>query len=277
MKQKQRVKKKTASLREIEYDEIEKQVRVSKSEKTAKAPLELQIKEFKWTDKQKKFIELCLNEKTNYVFTSAPPGVGKSLLSLYVGLRLLNEGRIKQIIFCRQPVESSSFTLGFLKGDLQEKLLPFIQLALNLLEELLSPADIKKLRDGGYFQSIPIGHLKGLSFHNSLVICEEAEDLLKEDFRLSMTRLGKKSKMLFIGDSEQSNVKKNAFSEIVKIFESPDCASHGIHTFYFDVNDIMRNKEIAFVLEKLSQVGTPKQVFDKKPVLIQETWTPKVE
>lgn len=273
MKQKTRVKKKSASLREIEYDEIEERVKVTKTEKSSKAPLELQIKEFKWTPKQQQFIELCLDRKSNYIFNCAPAGVGKSLMSLYIGLRLLNEGQIKTIVFCRQPVESSAYTLGFLKGDLAEKFLPYIQPALNLLEELLSPQDIKKMMDGGYLQSIPIGHLKGLSFHNSLVICEEAEDLLKEDFRLCMTRLGKHSKMLFIGDSEQSNVKKNAFKSIVKVFESDDCKDHGIHTFYFDARDIMRNKEIAFVLEKLALV---KEKTDEKKTLLSETWTPTV-
>jgi phosphate starvation-inducible protein PhoH and related proteins len=273
MKQKTRTNKKSASLREIEYDEMDKKVKVSKPEKNSKAPLELQIKEFKWTEKQQRFIDLCLDRKSSYVFNCAPAGVGKSLMSLYIGLRLLNEGRIKTIVFCRQPVESSSFTLGFLKGDLAEKFLPYIQSALNLLEELLNPPDIKKLMDGGFFESIPIGHLKGLSFHNALVICEEAEDLLREDFRLCMTRLGKHSKMLFIGDSEQSNVKKNSFKEIVRIFDHPDCEKHGIHCFYFEPKDIMRNKEIAFVLERLALLDKP--TFDKKQVLVSETWVPE--
>lgn len=257
MKQKPRLARRKTSLRDIEYDETEKTVKVAKKKSTT---LELQIKEFRWTEKQKQFIDKCLDSRTNYVFNCAPAGVGKTLMSLYVGIRLLNEGRIDTIVFCRQPVESSSFTLGFLKGDLEEKFLPYVRPALNLLEELLSPGDVKKIMDGGYLQSIPIGHLKGLSFHNALVICEEAEDLLKEDFRLCMTRLGKHSKMLFIGDSEQSNVKKNAFKDVVRVFSTPECASHGIVSFEFTKHDIMRNKEIAFVLDKLELVGkTPDQ------------------
>ena len=215
-------------------------------------PFDLKIRDFPWTEKQKAFIEVALDKKTNYIFCQAPAGVGKTLLSVYVALKLLNEGKIKTIYFCRQPVESSSFGLGFLSGDLGSKMEPYTLPMMDHLNELLSAGDIKKLLDAGFIQSIPVGFLKGRTFNNSLIIADEAEDFLAGDFRLIMGRLGKYSKMLLIGDQGQINVKNSAFMKVFDLFNSEECKDNGIYCLSFDSKDIMRNKILGFVIDRFN-------------------------
>lgn len=211
---------------------------------------QLIIRNFPWTPKQQEFIDIALKKETNYVFCQAPAGVGKTLMSIYIGLKLLSEGKIKNIYFVRNPVESSSYGLGFLAGDLVAKFESYVLPMMDQLEQLLSPSQIKSLITGGYIQSIPLGHLKGRTFNCSLIIFDEAEDGSKIDMRLVMGRLGKFSKMLIIGDVDQSNVKNSAFQAICDTFNSPECVDHGIYYFAFNTNDIMRNTCIQFVLER---------------------------
>lgn len=214
-------------------------------------PISLNIRDFPWTEKQKKFIDIALNKDTNYIFCKAPPGCGKTLLSIYVGLKLLNEGKIKNIYFCRQPVESSNFGLGFLGGDYDDKMRPYCGPMMDHLNELLSPSQIKKLLEGGFIKTIPIGFLKGRTFNNSLIIADEVEDLDFFNFRLLLCRLGKFSKMISIGDFRQVNIKNSAFNKIYDIFNMPDSVENGIYCLEFGVEDIMRNKMLSFIIEKL--------------------------
>jgi len=215
-----------------------------------KVKIELQIREFPWTEKQKQFIDIALDSKTNYLFCQAPAGTGKTLLSIFVGLKLLQEGKIRNIYFARNPVESSSFGLGYLAGDLQSKMSPYSMPMMDHLNELLPPSQIKFLIDSGVIQSVPIGFLKGRTFNLSLIIGEEAEDLQVVDFRLLMGRLGRRSKMLIIGDIDQSNVRNGGFQKICDLFNSQECVDNGIHYFSFTTADIMRNKILGYVIDK---------------------------
>jgi phosphate starvation-inducible PhoH-like protein len=211
---------------------------------------DLTVKDFPFTAKQQKMIDRALEKETNYIICQAPAGVGKTLVAVYIGLKLLQQGRVKNIYFFRMPVESASYGLGYLRGGLDEKMEAYTLPMIDQLSELLPQNEIKKLFEGGYIQSLPIGFLKGRSFNASFIILDEAEDLNGTDFRLSMSRLGKFSKMAIIGDQCQSNVKKSAFMNIFDLFNSEECQDNGIHCFSFDHTDIKRNKILGFVIER---------------------------
>jgi phosphate starvation-inducible PhoH-like protein len=217
-------------------------------------PISLNIREFPWTEKQQNFINIALSKNTNYIICQAPAGCGKTLMSVYIGLKLLQEGRIKTIYFVRNPVESSSYGLGFLSGDFASKMQPYCEPMIDHLNELLPPSQINKLLDGGFIQSIPIGFLKGRTFNSSLIIADEIEDLMTSDFRLAMSRLGKYSRMLLIGDIEQSNVKNNGFQKVFDIFNNQECENNGIYCLSFGAEDIMRNKMLGFVINRFKLI-----------------------
>jgi phosphate starvation-inducible PhoH-like protein len=219
-----------------------------------KLKIELNIRDFNWTEKQKAFIGIALDNKTNYIFCQAPAGVGKTLLSVYIGLKLLQEGKVRNIYFVRNPVESSSHGLGFLGGDFHAKMDPYVQPMMDHLNELLPSSQVKALLEAGFIQSIPVGFLKGRTFNSSLIIADEAEDFTVNDFRLIMGRLGKRSKMLLIGDSEQVNIKNTGFMKTFDVFNSPECEEIGIYCLSFGTEDIMRNKILGYVIERFKFV-----------------------
>ena len=99
---------------------------------------ELKIKEFPWSEKQREFIDLALDKKTKVIFVKGPAGSAKSLLAAYVSLILLAASRVKEIHYIRQPVESSAFKMGFLPGEQDDKMAPYIKPLLEKLKELLT-------------------------------------------------------------------------------------------------------------------------------------------
>ena len=104
------------------------------------------VKNLKWTEKQKQFIDLGLNPNTKLVFVEGPAGTSKTIMSVYCGLRMLSSGATKELTYVRSAVESSDARLGFLPGDADDKLHFFNLPFLDKLNELVSEEEIKKLQ-----------------------------------------------------------------------------------------------------------------------------------
>jgi len=215
-----------------------------------KVGYQLNIKELEWSEKQKALNELIADKKTKIIFLSGPAGSSKTANSVYCALKALNEKKIGEIVYVRQPVESSKYTLGFLKGDLQEKLTPYAQPLDDKLNEFLGKPDIEKLRKEERIQCVPVGHMRGRTFNASYVICDEAQNLSVEDLLLVMTRLGKFSKMIITGDIMQPDIKNSAFQKVASLFDDEASKEKGIHNFTFGKEDIFRNEILSFIIEK---------------------------
>jgi phosphate starvation-inducible PhoH-like protein len=119
------------------------------------------------------------------------------------------------------------------------------------LKELVDVPTQNKLLKDERITIDSVGFLKGITFHNKAIICDEAEDLNFAEIRLVLGRLGKFSKLFIIGDEKQSNIKNSAFSQIFKLFNTKSAAEHGIFTFEFTSDDCMRNEMMKFILGEL--------------------------
>lgn len=207
-----------------------------------------------WTDRQKTFIDLVLDDKNQVMFCSAPAGVGKTMLSTYCGLKLLTEDKIKKIIYARNPVESCSGRgLGFIKGKTDEKMEPYVMPLKDNASKLLDKYSLSIIDKLNAFEAIPLGFCKGRTFDDALIIVDEAEDLTFQDLRLILTRLGKRSKMIIIGDERQSNMRDGKFPLMIKIFTNPEARSKGVQTFTFSAKDIMRNDLIQYLVTEIDK------------------------
>jgi len=220
-----------------------------------KISFDLKIREFPWTQKQLELIELIKRKDTKYVFVQGPAGSTKTHVAVYASLLALNEKRISDIVYVRQPVESSRHNLGYLKGDIQEKLTPYSQPLRDKLGEFLCPSQITKLDDEARLVCAPVGHMRGRTFNANYVLVDEAQNLSSEDFLLIMTRLGKFSKMIIAGDVMQPDVKNSAFQKIASLFDGEDSRARGIHSFTFGKEDILRNEVLSFVIEKFEKMS----------------------
>lgn len=178
---------------------------------------DLIIKEIEWTEKQKEFIETALDKQTKIFFIKGFAGTSKTFLSVYCALKLLNRKRISDIIYIRSAVESSESKLGFLPGDIDDKLKYYNMPFYDKLEELLKKSDVDKLISDNRISIHPVNFARGMSWNSKCIIMDECF----AGFETIVTDAGKKT--FFTLEENQRLGKKNplvkTFNEKTKQFE----------------------------------------------------------
>jgi len=218
---------------------------------------ELTIKELKWTDKQKTFIDAALDKETKIMMVNGPAGSSKSVLATYCALKLLNEKRISDIIYIRSAVESSDSKLGFLPGDADEKLhvynLPFLE----KLDELLPRAEVDKLEKDKRVSMYPVNYSRGMSWNAKCIIFDEAQNSTQKEIITVLTRLGRFSKCFVLADPNQTDLpsgKGGAFERMFNLFSDEDSIANGVKSFQFTEDDIMRSELVKFLVKKFKEL-----------------------
>lgn len=216
----------------------------------------LNIRDLKWTEKQLEFIDLALDKDVKIVLLEGPAGTSKSLLSVYCGLKLLSSKKISDIIYIRSAVESSDSKLGFLPGDIDDKLsfynLPFY----DKLDELLPKAEVDRLKKEGKISMFPVNYSRGMSWNAKMIIFDEAQNSSKKEIVTVLTRIGKFSKCFILADPMQTDLpitKNGGFEEIFQSFSDEESKEMGIHTFKFTEDDIVRSDLVRFIVKKLNK------------------------
>lgn len=233
----------------------QKQDNSPRIEQRDKLKEQLFIKEFPWTDKQKELISAILNKENKIIFINGVAGTGKTLLTTYCGLKLLNEKKLSNITYVRSVAESSSKSLGYLKGELSEKFAPFLMPLEDKLDELLHKSDKEKLMADSRIEAIPVNYLRGASFNCQYLFIEEAQNYCIKELTTIITRLGKFSKMVICGDSRQSDINNSGFAKVFNVFNNAESKEKGIVTFELTKADIMRNEILGFIIDKLDLIG----------------------
>lgn len=213
------------------------------------------IREFPWTEKQKKFINISNDKNTKIIICRACAGVGKTLLATFCSLALLKEKRIGEILYLRIPVESCSHGVGYLSGDKTQKLDAHSMPLSEHLHELLDKPTINKLILDERIKVDSIGFIKGRTFHNMAVIADECEDLNKKEAALLMNRMGRFSKLYIIGDANQSDIRDSSFNKVFEAFNTEEAKLKGIHTFEFTKEDCMRSEITKFIIETFEKMN----------------------
>lgn len=210
----------------------------------------------KFTDKQKKLNSIALQDDTKLIFIDGPAGTAKTWLSVYCGLQLFQEQQIEEMIYVRSAVESSDQKLGFLPGAQDDKMAPYLEPFKDKLEELLSPIDIRYLQEEERIYGIPVGFLRGASWENKFILVDEAQNLSEKEMITIMTRIGENCKVFICGDAMQSDIgNRSGFNSILNLFEDEASKNHGIHTFKFTEEDIVRSELVKFIITKLKSLS----------------------
>ena len=159
------------------------------------------------SNNQKKYFKL-LNQK-NIVFAIGPAGTGKTFLAVAKAVAALQQGLIKKIILSRPAVEAGE-KLGFLPGDLKEKVDPFLRPIYDALYEMMPYDQVEKKINNGVIEIAPIAFMRGRTLENCFVILDEAQNTTMIQMKMFLTRLGRNSQMVVVGDSTQIDlVSKN--------------------------------------------------------------------
>lgn len=215
----------------------------------------IQIKSVELTEKQKQLIEILRDKHTKLVFISGPAGTAKTYTSILAGLHLINDKRVSELIYIRTAVESSDSKLGFLPGEMDEKMGPYIQPLVDKLEELLQKCDIDKLRKEERIHGAPANFLRGLNWNAKCIVADEAQNMTRKELITLITRVGEFSKLYVCGDPGQSDINgKSGFVPIMDIFDDDESRANGIHIFKFDEDDVVRSGLVKFILKKLKNL-----------------------
>lgn len=203
---------------------------------------------------QRRYVSLI--RKNDIVFGIGPAGTGKTYLAVVLAVVALKEGAVKRIVLTRPAVEAGE-NLGFLPGDLQEKVDPYLRPLYDALNDVLNPEQVAKSLERGLIEIAPLAYMRGRTLDDSFIILDEAQNTTPEQMKMFLTRLGFGSKMVVTGDVTQIDLpagRKSGLVEAERILHDVD----DIGFMYFAEQDVVRHSLVqkiitAYELDKTIQ------------------------
>ncbi|MFA6677134.1 MAG: PhoH family protein [Bacteroidales bacterium] len=171
------------------------------------------------TPNQRKMVDLY--SKTDLLFAIGPAGTGKTYTAIALAVRALRNREVKKIILTRPAVEAGE-RLGFLPGDLKEKLDPYLQPLYDALEDMINPKKLKNLIEDGTIQIAPLAYMRGRTLDSAIVILDEAQNTSLSQLKMFLTRMGNNAKFIVTGDETQidlPNIKESGLKRCVELLK----------------------------------------------------------
>jgi phosphate starvation-inducible PhoH-like protein len=203
---------------------------------------------------QKKYLDLI--EQNDIVLGVGPAGTGKTYLAMAQAVSYLMAKKVSRIILARPAVEAGE-KLGFLPGDLQEKVNPYLRPLYDALYDMLDTDKAARLVERGTIEVAPLAFMRGRTLNDAFVILDEAQNTTSEQMKMFLTRLGFGSKAVVTGDITQidlPNPKLSGLVEALKIVHEID----GIGIIYFDDKDVVRHKLVQQIVKAYDAYSTPR-------------------
>lgn len=217
-----------------------------------KINFDLNIRELPWTERQQEVIDAALIKKSKLTIVDGIWGSGKSIMAVYACLQLLKQKKISNILYIRNIVQSGTGTLGWLGGDLETRLSPYMLPFQQKLDELLPPEQVDRLIKEGTVESQPVALLRGTSYNCYGIIIDEAGCMSKEDILLTLSRVGNFSYVFLVGDSWQVDIAKSGFREIFDLFNDEESKENKVYAFELQEKmDVMRSELLKFIMKKV--------------------------
>ncbi len=197
------------------------------------------------TEKQKKYLEIL--KKNNIIYAIGPAGTGKTFLPVAVAVNKLISGEVKKIILSRPAVEAGE-SLGFLPGDLKDKIDPYLIPLYDSLSELIGHDKMNKKIEDGSIEIAPLAFMRGRTLKDSFVILDEAQNATETQIKMFLTRLGKNTTMVVNGDPTQIDLPS---SKVSGLMNSANVLSNieEIKIVKFDATDVQRHPLVSKIIE----------------------------
>ena len=201
------------------------------------------------SEKQKKYVRAL--RESEIVISAGPAGTGKTFLAVAVGLTMLLEKKIERIILSRPAVEAGE-RLGFLPGDMKEKVDPYLRPLYDSLYDLFHFEKIQRMIEIGDIEIAPLAFMRGRTLKNSFAILDEAQNATDTQIKMFLTRLGENSKIVVNGDPSQIDLQNNQMSGLDR---SKKLLSHlkEITIVDFDHNDVVRHPLVSKIVRAYSK------------------------
>ena len=201
------------------------------------------------TVNQEKYILSLIDRDLDIVVVSGPAGTGKTYLAMLAAIKSLRQGDCDKVILTRPAVAVDDEKHGFLPGDLNSKMEPWVRPLLDVMKEYYSTKEIMHMLEEQIFEITPLAFCRGRNFKNAFVILDEAQNATPSQIKMLLTRIGENSKIVVTGDIEQTDRRTadNGLLDLTsKLKQKP---VYGIGVCEFEIRDIRRHRMIEHVLE----------------------------
>ena len=210
---------------------------------------------------QRNYVEAI--QKHDVVFGIGPAGTGKTYLAVAMAVAALKKEQVTKIILTRPAVEAGE-ALGFLPGDLQEKITPYLRPLYDALRDMVEPEEIERLVARQTIEIAPLAYMRGRTLGNAFVILDEAQNTTTEQMFMLLTRIGPNSKCVVTGDVTQVDLPPNKRSGLVEALQALK-TTPGIAVVYFNERDVVRHELVRAIINAYQQHRSPAPGVRKQP------------
>lgn len=214
------------------------------------------------SENQQKLVRLY--QENDMIFATGPAGTGKTYMSIALAVRSLKNKEIRKVILSRPAVEAGE-KLGFLPGDMRDKIDPYLQPLYDALEDMIPAQKLREMMEQNVVQIAPLAFMRGRTLSDAVVILDEAQNTTSAQIKMFMTRMGTNTKMIITGDTSQVDLPRGVRSGLSEALEILD-GVEGIGIIHMNKKDIVRHRLVTRIVEaydkRKSENGNLKTVND---------------
>ena len=192
-------------------------------------------------------------EQNDMVFATGPAGTGKTYTAIALAVRALKNKQVRRIILSRPAVEAGE-KLGFLPGDMKDKIDPYLQPLYDALEDMVPPARLREMMEQNIIQIAPLAFMRGRTLNDAVVILDEAQNTTVAQIKMFLTRMGMSTKMIVTGDLTQVDLPRNTRSGLADALRVRQ-GGKGIGFVQMDERDFVRLKLVTRIVEAYRRKG----------------------
>ena len=222
------------------------------------------------TVNQRKMVEL--DSTCDLIFATGPAGSGKTYTAIALAVKALRDKQVKRVILTRPAVEAGE-KLGFLPGDLKEKLDPYLQPLYDALNDMIPPAKLQKFMEDGTVQIAPLAYMRGRTLDNAFVILDEAQNTTLSQIKMFLTRMGRNAKFIVTGDVTQIDLPHRSDSGLTRAMDIVK-GIKGIGFVEFDKRDIVRHELVKHIVDAFDKDADERK---RKAAAERKDGEPKLE
>lgn len=203
-------------------------------------------------------------ENNDLVFATGPAGTGKTFVAIALAVRALKNKEVKKIILSRPAVEAGE-KLGFLPGEMKDKLDPYLQPLYDALQDMIPSAKLKEYMENNVIQIAPLAFMRGRTLNDAVIILDEAQNTTTHQIKMFLTRLGMSAKMIITGDVTQIDLPPTATSGLIQAMQILKGVK-GIGKIEFEKKDIVRHKLVQRIVEAYDKFDSKRRAEVKAKV-----------
>ncbi len=204
------------------------------------------------TPGQKAYVQSI--RRNDIVFSIGPAGTGKTYLAVAMAVAALKNRDVTKVVLARPAVEAGE-NLGFLPGDLQEKVDPYLRPLYDALDDMLTAERLRSYMEKRIIEIVPLAYMRGRTLHNAFVILDEAQNATALQMKMFLTRLGAHSRAVITGDITQIDLPQSTVSGLVQIQDVLK-SIQGVGFAYLDRNDVVRHRLVKDIIDAYGRFGT---------------------